>query len=78
MPTASLPILEYWFAAKREQVGIVVTSNNRQRFMNQLYAARREYPDPRELEDLSICVSPTNETELWIVHKTIHLEGPTE
>jgi hypothetical protein len=67
------PALEYWYLAHAEQVGIIVTSNNRAAFMQQLYAARKVSDDPRLME-LSICVSPLVENELWIIHKLVKVD----
>lgn len=66
------PVLEYWYIALNEPVGIVVMSDNRHLLMNKLYAARQQAQDP-DLQALSICMSPTNDTELWIVHKTVKI-----
>ena len=68
MPT---PLLEYWYMALHEPVGIVVISNNRHGLLTKLYAARQESPDKEELMGLSICTSPTSDNELWIVHKKV-------
>lgn len=71
------PVLEYWYKALGQQVGIVIVSSDTKRLMSQLYVARREAQDP-DLMKLSICTSPTSPDELWIVHKTVkvnHAEG---
>lgn len=70
------PILEYWFTALNSSVGIVVNSSDRHTLMNKLYEARRTYSNPAELEGLSITMSPTNDQELWIVHKKVKVNGP--
>lgn len=68
-------LLEYWMLAFAEPVGIIVTSNNRHLLMNKLYAARKEAESQHpELMQLSICVSPTNAEELWIIHKVVRVE----
>lgn len=71
-----LPPLEYWFQARKEQVGIILLTDNRELLMNRLYAARAEYHKtyPNELDGLSICLSPTSDQELWIVHKIVRTE----
>jgi hypothetical protein len=69
-------VLEFWFDANRQPVGIIVTTDDRNLLMNRLYEARREYQkqDPGALSDLSICISPTNDSELWIIHKTVKVD----
>lgn len=66
-----LPLLELWFSALNEPVGIIVTSTNRPLLIQKLYKARAEYSDPEVLAGLSICTSPTTDTEIWIVHKVV-------
>ena len=65
--------LEFWFSAKSEEVGVIIMTNDRNRLSQKLYAVRREYHEtnPGELEGLSICMSPTSDQELWIVHKVV-------
>jgi hypothetical protein len=74
MPTNS-PLLEWWFSALHEPVGIILMTTDRHRLMNQLYAARQQHDNPEELMGLSICLSPTAENELWIVHKIVKMEN---
>jgi len=70
------PVLEYWFDASKEPVGIIVMTNDRNLLMNRLYEARREYQkqDPGAFDDLSICMSPTSDSEVWIIHKIVKVE----
>lgn len=68
------PLLEWWYKAASQQVGIILICSDPRRAMNRLYAARRNNPDPR-IEGLSICLSPTSADELWIIHKVIKLEA---
>lgn len=76
MPSApDFQFLEWWFQALHEPVGIILTSNNRVVLMNKLYAARKAYTQDDSLQALSICVSPTDPTELWIVHKTVRIDA---
>lgn len=72
------PLLERWFQALHEPVGIILYTNDRQRLMNQLYAARKAHDTPEELMGLSICLSPTAENELWIIHKIVRVENVEE
>lgn len=72
MPSDLTPILEYWYKALGQQVGIIILTSDTKRLMSQLYAARANANDSR-LEALSICTSPTSPNELWIVHKTVRI-----
>lgn len=80
--TSLTPPLEYWFMALREQVGIILMTNDASRMRQALYIARSEVKDLHpELMSLSICISPSAENELWIIHKTVRInvddsEGP--
>jgi hypothetical protein len=67
------PLLQWWYTAAHQQVGIILVCSDARRVMNKLYAARRANPDPA-IENLAICLSPTAADELWIVHKTVHLK----
>ncbi len=59
--------LELLYDALREEVGLVVTTNNVERLRARLYALRRKDDD---LAVLSFVISPINpNTELWILKK---------
>lgn len=62
-----LNLLEYWYAALAEPVGVVLRTDDRDRLRAKLYAARREAVDEK-LSSLSIIFSPTAEDEVWIMH----------
>lgn len=60
-------LLELLYDALREEVGLVVTTNNVERLRAKLYELRRKDDD---LAVLSFIISPTNpDAELWIVKK---------
>lgn len=67
--------------AHAEPIGLLVTTNDRERARQKFYTARREnvgsYP---ELEGLQIRISPFEDGELIIVHSVIRprLAGLTE
>lgn len=67
----TVPLIEWWFTALNEPVGIILITNERSRLVTKLYAARQECAEKEELMGLSLCMSPTNENELWIVHKKV-------
>lgn len=61
--------LEFWYAALRADIGVVIDTDNVSRLQQKLYIARREAQDP-SLEGLSIVISPTSpSTQLWIVKR---------
>lgn len=76
MPDRLRPLLEYWFDAEKEPVGIILDSNNRQLLISRLYLARQEYQkqDPGAFSGISVCVSPTSDTEVWLVHKIVKVQ----
>lgn len=61
--------LEPWYRALRSPAGVCfrIIGGSYQLAIAKLYAARREALDPN-LSTLSICASPTDPGELWIVH----------
>lgn len=67
-------MLEWWYEALHEPVGIILLTSDRHRLMNQLYAARVDAGKPEELAGLSICMSPTAENELWILHRKVTVD----
>lgn len=64
-------MLEHWYAALSSDYGVVIRCSDRERTRQRLYAARKEAQDP-DLDDLSICFSPTNSSDLWIVKRKRH------
>lgn len=60
------PHLHYWYAALAEEHGIVLATTDRDAMRQKLYAARREANDP-ELDCLSIRLSPTDDSHVWII-----------
>jgi hypothetical protein len=62
-------MLNLWYAALATDHGVVIhTDGDFERVRQKLYAARRERNDP-ELKHLSICQSPTEPGDLWIVKR---------
>jgi len=67
----NLPILELWYAALREPIGIIVACSNADKMKAQLYKARKDSADP-ELQRLMVHTSPRNHSgEVWITHRHI-------
>jgi len=62
--------LEFWYQAHGAAIGIVVQTNNRPALIQKLYAARKESHDP-DLAGLSLVQSPTDASQLWILHKRL-------
>lgn len=64
-------MIEHWYAALREEIGVVVeVTGDREAARQKLYAARVDAMDP-DLECLQILVSPVAANQLWIVRKEI-------
>lgn len=60
-------LMELLYDAKREPVGLVVTTDNVEGLRQRLYSVRKEDPD---LATLSFVISPINpSSELWILNK---------
>jgi hypothetical protein len=59
-------MIEHWYTALREPVGLCLRSNDRALLRQKLYAARREAKD-EALEALSVIFSIEDETHLWII-----------
>lgn len=72
------PLLEWWFQALNEPVGIILKTSDRTRLTAKLYAARAAHSNPQELAGLSIAMSPTALDELWIIHQIIKVEDAGE
>lgn len=62
------PFLDLWYAAAASHSGIAILTDNRDALRQKLYAARAATKDP-DLDKLSLVLSPTDETHLWIVKK---------
>lgn len=58
--------LEDLYSALRSEFGIMIQTNDRERYRAKLYATRRDAFDPA-LDGLSIVFSPTAADELWII-----------
>ena len=54
------------YEALRSQFGIIVAVNDAEFVRQQFYAVRRKAGD-KDLDGVSIVVSPTNPNELWLV-----------
>lgn len=62
------PELEYWYRALASEQGIVVSCNDRENLRSKLYVARAEAKDP-DLDCISIALSPTDDSHLWLVKR---------
>lgn len=70
-----LDLLEYWYRAAHSQVGICVPTNNAKLLKEKLYNVRRNAQDPL-LDELMLASSPAApESEVWIIHKKVSLNG---
>jgi hypothetical protein len=69
----ALPLIELWYAALREPIGIKVQTNDAERMKTSLYLARKQAEEP-ELAKLMIQTSPLNpKGEVFITHREIDL-----
>lgn len=59
---------ELLYRALSTEYGILVETSDREKFKMKLYAARREAKDP-DLDCISIVLSSTSASELWIVKR---------
>ena len=64
---APLHLVEFLYRALRSSFGIVIRCEDRDFVRQKLYEARRDSNDP-DLSSLSFLFSPTDPTDLWIVH----------
>lgn len=67
MKTDTTP-LQMLYLALNADVGVVVETNDRERYKQSLYRARATAKD-EALSNLSIITSPTNPMHLWIARK---------
>ena len=64
-----LPLLEYWYRALHEPLGVKFATNDVRKARAHLYKARADARDP-ELDQLALVVSPVSpETEIFIMRK---------
>jgi hypothetical protein len=77
-PEIAATLLDFWYMALAQPVGIVLQSENPKAYAQQLYQARSAFDQRYEIDGLSICMSPTSDTELWIIHKEIKVEKSAE
>lgn len=63
-------LLEPWYKAIQAPLGVIVhvDEGTFEQARQKLYAARKDSLDP-ELDKISICQSPTNANDLWLVKK---------
>lgn len=61
-------MLHYWYQAAASPLGIVLFTDDSQRLIQKLYAARRDAAD-ESLKALSIVQSPVDPSHIWIVRK---------
>jgi len=62
------PLLNYWYRALHSSHGISVTVSDIESVRMRLYAVRREAQD-KDLEHISVCVSPLDPSRLWLVKR---------
>lgn len=61
--------LNLWYEALGTPLGVVVQTNDPERFRQRMYALRKEAND-KMLDDLSLVVSPSNPgSHVWIVKR---------
>jgi hypothetical protein len=63
------PILNYWYQALSSPLGIEIVTSSPETTRAQLYTARKESKD-RDLDQISICLSPFDPMKLWLVKRT--------
>lgn len=61
--------LELWYRALAATHGIIVVTSDRDALRQRLYAARRAAGDP-DLDALSLVLSPTDDSQLWIIKRS--------
>lgn len=61
-------MIEHFYQALRSPLGVCLRTSDGEFVRQKLYAARAEAADP-DLKALSICISPTDPDEIWIVKK---------
>lgn len=60
--------LDLWYQAYASPYGVVVFTTDRDACRQKLYASRAAAADP-DLDKLSLVLSPTDETHVWIVKR---------
>lgn len=61
--------INLWYEALGTPLGIVVQTNDPERFRQKMYAIRRECGD-KSLDELSLVISPSNPTShVWLVKR---------
>lgn len=72
-----LTYLDHWYVALRSPAGYCfrVTTGDVTTYLNKLYKSRADAMDP-QLKTLSLVRSPTDEREVWIVHREAAEHGP--
>lgn len=60
--------LDLWYAAMASSHGLCIFTLDRDTLRQRLYASRASAVDP-DLDKLSLVLSPTDETHLWIVKR---------
>lgn len=69
----NLPILELWYRALQEPIGIIVPCSDPDKMKARLYVARKQAADP-ELQKLMIHTSPRKDrAEVWITHRHVDI-----
>lgn len=61
-------MLELWYRALAEPIGVILVTNDRDVLRQALYRARRASGDA-DLDGLSLVLSPTDDNQLWIIKK---------
>ena len=66
MPEASI---NFWYEALGTPLGIVIATDNPERFRAKLYALRKEANDPM-LDSISVVISPSSPgSHVWLVKR---------
>jgi len=60
--------LDLWYAAAASPSGVCVFTTDRDALRQKLYASRASAADP-DLDKLSLVLSPTDETHVWIIKR---------
>jgi hypothetical protein len=60
--------LDLWYQAAASPCGVCVFTTDRDALRQKLYASRAAAADP-DLDKLSLVLSPTDETHVWIVKR---------
>lgn len=68
MPEFKEPLLNHWYRALQSPLGIELNTSDPEALQRRLYTVRHEAKD-KDLEEISVCVSPLDPTRLWLVKR---------